>query len=344
MNASLPEDPLYGFFLDINVKASHIASGVCSIGVFANLCVLVSVFRHRKELLSTENNIAAIVILMIVASVLNGVYMVVVDELWVYDAFHTVKVLHDPITADCLSCLGYLLLTILFTGNLLLSMERHCLVRWKQRLSWVWILGVAACCGIPFWCMFITSFIIYDGLVSWDFLPLGIPVTGNETEGYLMASCLLLESPFFPLISLAICVVYENTYFLIADIYDDPEARWSENRALNTRTRLHRSVLLRCIFMSVFQLSLYAPSIVMMYLSIWNPNFFQLSLRTTWLLFAASVIPAFDPLLTLSVILLFQQEFRQVFFSDIRSLVDKIYKKKEEEVMEKNFEHENGLS
>ncbi|KAJ3297776.1 hypothetical protein HDU79_002250 [Rhizoclosmatium sp. JEL0117] len=164
---------------------------------------------------------------------------------------------------------------------------------------------------------------------SWAFLPLGIPITNSVESGdYLNVSepygiLFLVGLSYFPLVSLAICAIYENTYFLIADLYDDPDSRWFEDdRRLNKRTQLHRGVLLRCIIMSIFQLALYAPSIVMIFLSIWKADIFDLSVKAAWLQFTAAVLPAADPLTTVIVILMFTNDFRAAFFSDCKLLWD----------------------
>ncbi|KAJ3083367.1 hypothetical protein HDU99_010449, partial [Rhizoclosmatium hyalinum] len=256
---NVTNDTDYAYWYERETQGSQAGTGLALIGVVLNLVVLTSVYRHRISLLYTAaNNLTWIMTLMMATSVLNGIFVAAVNESLVQDTI-------GEVPGDVVCSIGYLLLFILFSCNLLLSLERHWLVKHQTRLPWYWVVGTG-CIFIPFWVCVVVSFYLSDD-TNWDISPLGFP-TSDTDDGYYFdyrhsyGVLFLVGLSFFPIVSLAICAIYENTYFLIADIYDEPDSKWFENdRTLNKRTRLHRGVLIRCIVMSSFQLVLYAPSL-----------------------------------------------------------------------------------
>ncbi|KAJ3071576.1 Serine/threonine-protein kinase 36 [Podochytrium sp. JEL0797] len=285
------------------VTASNAATGVCLFGSLVNLTVLASIYCNRKRLFDSTNNIAWIVTTMVSASILNGIFQATCSQLSVFDFTNNQNVTSlTPAASDVLSSTGYLLLILLFTLNLLLALERNWLVRFSQKLPLKWIISIGLV-GLPFWAALVASFTLAQDC-DWSFLPLGVPIqydalgAPSAAPTSLHGILFICGFSYFALVSIAICAIYEDTYFLIADIYDDEEQKWAEHPRTSATTRRHRMVLLRCVVMSIFQLALYSPSIIMIYLSMWKTHMFENYYASTCMQIAAAIIPALDPLAT----------------------------------------------
>ncbi|KAI9343252.1 hypothetical protein BDR26DRAFT_252624 [Obelidium mucronatum] len=129
---------------------------------------------------------------------------------------------------------------------------------------------------------------------------------------------------YFLIVSLVICGIYENSYFLIATVFDteeDPEYDVvTGKRLVHENVKVQRVALVRCILMSIGLVIFYIPSIILMFVTAFNHDLlYTISINQT-LLFCITLIPAFDPLWSPIMILLFQQEFKEAFVEAFKSL------------------------
>ncbi|KAJ3028513.1 UNVERIFIED_CONTAM: hypothetical protein HDU68_001509 [Siphonaria sp. JEL0065] len=235
-------------------KASHVGAGISVGGILLNVTLLSVIIVHWSALIKKTSNIGVAVLVMVVVSILHGSLMLTMDEMWVDNITvefwqNTTGTLDIPDVGNTLSSASYLLLTILFAANLLLSLERHWVIRFGislSRLAVSLIFGSA----LLFSSFFFAAFAISSDGVSWTFLPLAKPCTWDYDLNLCKMSTtqtvlFVIGMSYFLLVSLAICTIYENSYFLIATVFETEDQDYdsvSGKRRVHQNVKVQRSV------------------------------------------------------------------------------------------------------
>ncbi|KAJ3134358.1 hypothetical protein HK100_003662 [Physocladia obscura] len=345
--------------------SSHSGAGIAVIGAMLNACVLVSLVRHWRELnsknsgntndnnlknnniseSSSRTNIVFIVVVMLGVSMLHGITIGMLDEFWVQTAItewteDAPGVLDTLSTAIALSSLSYLLLTTLFSANLLLALERHCVVRYKHPIPRRLVIAVFVL-GLCFAALFAAAFAIAPDGASWTFLPLTKPCTWDPelevcTLSTSQAIIFSIGLSYFPLATIATCAIYENTYFLIATVFDVPPPDLVQNTSrtideiinnqsarnpiIQNNIKIQKAALVRCVLMSIGLVIFYLPTIALIFASIASETI-ALNIATNNNLVATiTILPSLDPLWTPFVILAFQNDIWTVFLDDLAGI------------------------
>ncbi|ORY36474.1 hypothetical protein BCR33DRAFT_721997 [Rhizoclosmatium globosum] len=128
-------------------------------------------------------------------------------------------------------------------------------------------------------------------------------------------------SVVFPLASLAVAAVYENTYFLVAEVFEkyDHESNRRTSRVLMEESiKVQKSALIRCVLMSIGLVVFYVPSIVLIFAGTANEALLVNFSANQPLLFSVTTLPSLDPLWSAIMILVFQVEFQEAYLASIR--------------------------
>ncbi|KAJ3209172.1 hypothetical protein HDU82_001274 [Entophlyctis luteolus] len=152
----------------------------------------------------------------------------------------------------------------------------------------------------------------------------------------MQSTLFLMGLSYFPLAAVAICFVYENTYFQIATIFENcvelEESVPDNNLDLDKRScpssqhnvAIQRAALVRCVLMSVGLVVWYCPSIIALIASVVDENIEMWVNEYIWTIVLFGVMPSFDAMWTFLVIMLFQPDFRNALGQDVGLLLAKI--------------------
>ncbi|KAJ3391228.1 hypothetical protein HDU84_006292 [Entophlyctis sp. JEL0112] len=362
MNTSLSDaDPTDYAVL---IAASHAGTCIAVVGAVLNGALLASAVRHRATIIIGRSAVSLLIAIILALSLLLAVLSAVLNELWVYSVTAPgVDNLFDSLlytegVDTTLSSLVYLVLHALFSANLLLALERHWLVRFGKSVSKItmWLvfavgtifacftsaslfLSVSSTSNTPHhMCVLIFGLFVQTG-VDWGWLPLGKPYQ-NVTNSYeiapMQSTLFLMGLSYFPLAAVAICFVYENTYFQIATIFENcvelEESVPDNNLDLDKRScpssqhnvAIQRAALVRCVLMSVGLVVWYCPSIIALIASVVDENIEMWVNEYIWTIVLFGVMPSFDAMWTFLVIMLFQPDFRNALGQDVGLLLAKI--------------------
>ncbi|KAJ3137938.1 hypothetical protein HK100_000178 [Physocladia obscura] len=313
-------------------------------------------------------NVSIAIIVICVASALHGILMTFLNEVWVVTVItdtenqqqqqrqagndtdiysFTGGPLDGIVTATTFASATYILLCTIFTANLLLALERRCAIKNNRPLRRITFFGLFGV-GAVFATFIVSSFVLTNTTASWLYLPFGIPciivdpknttVCSTISTPALQSILFLFGLAYLPATALAVCVVYENTYFLIQSVNDNAVpplppsslSLYSSNKDGETisparKTRIERAILVRCVCMSVSLVAFYVPSVVLVFVEVVAPStWVSLYVSQTWLIVMADIVPAMDPLWTPVLLIGFHDVLREMVLGDLRELMRRI--------------------
>ncbi|KAI8614201.1 hypothetical protein BC830DRAFT_1082144 [Chytriomyces sp. MP71] len=322
-------DALFWQITGIEYTAAHLSAALSLAGTLLNLSLLRTVWRHSATLV-LDSSIGLAIAVLSSFSALHGIAMASMNELWVASDVagnnNVTGPLDSPATARSISCISYSILSCIFAANLWLASERLWTIKFNQRVPRKYIICLAAGAAL-FSFSFIASFAVQPGNgVRWTFLPFTNPCA-NDENGNCMTIASSISTIFymiglsgFALSAILVGVVYENGYFAIATIYERQVDCTDRNgrRKAAEHIQLHRGILIRCIVMSVGLVIFYAPTIILVFIDILRPEWFNnvSDMSWTWLISFSTIIPSLDPLWTAVLILIFQDDFKTAYLGD----------------------------
>ncbi|KAJ3075533.1 hypothetical protein HDU98_007779 [Podochytrium sp. JEL0797] len=113
----------------------HVASAISVLGILLNLSLLaVTISNFDKLVGRSQSHIGSAVLVLCGSSIISGLLIVALNELWVESAEQgsqtgTVAVIYIPNVGDSMASVTYLVLTLVFSANLLLAVDRFSLIR-----------------------------------------------------------------------------------------------------------------------------------------------------------------------------------------------------------------------
>ncbi|KAJ3250190.1 hypothetical protein HDU77_006912 [Chytriomyces hyalinus] len=312
-----------GHITSLEISFSHAAAAISLLGALLNLLFIRTLLKHRATLLTWSTSyIGVTVFILSIVSVFHGSLMAAECELWTASSTGSIGLLDNPTLSSALAGMGYCLLAFVFTCNFMLALERYWTIKYSEKLPQAAVIALITTCG-SMCCIFIIAFSLTPS-TSWDYLPMGKPVDMDNSPlpwHHISNMLLLLGQLVFVAEVIGICVVYENTYFNIAALYEmshDTNEEEARERC-QAEVQVQRSILLRCIFMSIGIVVFYVPNLVLVTVAIVRPFFFSehlSELSYSWMVCMTTIIPAFDPLWTPVLILMFQENFGTAFVKD----------------------------
>ncbi|KAJ3065356.1 hypothetical protein HDU98_011275 [Podochytrium sp. JEL0797] len=308
-------------YYDLLEIGCHIATGLSVLSIAFNLSLTIVVLLNFGKLLqrSSGSRIMVLSVLVLcIASILCGALIILLNEMWdLASGFE--GPLYTSVTGNFLAAVTYIVLVMIFAANFLIALERHWLIRFNKHLGKSVVVAVVVM-AIFFSVCFIVSFSVTLDQVNWLFLPFAVPGCGSHE--FHQSICLMKRGHtilfavgliYFPLIAIIIVAVYASSFTLIAK-----EIKINE---------IQRAVLTRSILMSMGIVICYCPAIILTCVAITNVEFFLHLQYDENIQFAFTIIPAFDPLWTPFLILLFQQEFQDVYFASARKVLDVVLRR-----------------
>ncbi|KAI8619330.1 hypothetical protein BC830DRAFT_792250 [Chytriomyces sp. MP71] len=316
----------------LSLTFSHLSAAICFIAILINCILLSTIFRHRSTLvLASDYIMGKVITILSCASVFHALYMLSLNEMVAAEMSTLLNLsnssnysggpLNSPGISRGLSSVGYVILTVIFSSNLLLAIERLSIIRYKSALT-LRTIGTVCVMGVTVSTLFVSSFILANGGVSWMAFP--FPVPCNDPDACTIAATsaptilFVIGLAYYVLTSVAVCVCYENSYFCVQDLFEKAAGHDVDSRVARNFAKLQRKVLLRCIALSIGLVLFYIPDIVIVVMAVFAPDSFDgmSNLAMTAMLCLVTFVPTFDPLWTPILVVLCQEDFKGALLED----------------------------